>query len=314
MSPDGMIAAANKLVFDHKVKFMIGGVPIPVLEVAIWKILQENKVLTMNIDSIGVKSDLTPQFSYSFRTMVTRAAYDVSWENFMKLYPKVKTIAIMPPEDPAAVEDAQNLGEAAKAHGLKVVAVERYPFGTSDFYPTWTKVLAAKPDAVATGASLPEWLGGIVKQGRELGFKGPFAFLTPGADAHVIAKIAGDAYATDVFATSMDFTSPTMPSMVKEIGRVVKQNIGVEMTVDYFMAFEALWILSQAIEHAQSVDPTVVRDAFEKMTKIDTPTGPGRLAGLKTYGINHLVLKPFPIMRMMNGKIEHIGWFDAVMP
>jgi branched-chain amino acid transport system substrate-binding protein len=314
MSPDGMIAAVNKLVFEDKVKFMIQGVPIPPFKAAMIKILEDNKVLSMQVDGIGVNSEFSPQISYAFGTMTSRAIYDAAWADFVKFYPKSKRVAIVPPEDPATVEDAKHLGDAAKAHGLQVVAEEHYPFGTADFYPLWTKVLAAKPDVVAAAAGLPEWVGGIVKQGRELGFKGPFCFLTQGADPNIIVKIAGSKYATDIFTTSFGYSSPKMPPMVQEMARLIKEKVGVEMTADSFLGFDTLWMLAQAIEHAQSVDPTVVRDSFDKITKIDTPTGPGKIGGLKTYGVKHIILKPIPAIRIMNGKIEVVGWVEPVLP
>jgi branched-chain amino acid transport system substrate-binding protein len=314
MTPDGMIAAVNKLVFDHKVKFMVQGVPIPPFKAAIINILEENRVLSIQSDGIGVDAEFSPEISYSFGTMTARAAYHVAWTNFTKLYPKAKTVAIVAPEDPATIEDSQHLGNAAKANGLKVVATEYYPFGTADFYPMWTKILTAKPEVVASSAGLPEWMGGVVKQGRELGFKGPFCLPMLGADPNVIVKMAGSDYATDIFATNFDYTSEAMPTMVKEMGRVIKEKIGAEITADSFMAFEALWALAQAIEHAQSVDPTVVKNAFEKMTKIDMATGPGTLAGLKTYGVNHIAIRSIPIIKIMNGKIEQLGWVEPILP
>jgi branched-chain amino acid transport system substrate-binding protein len=314
MSPDGMIAAANKLVFQDKVKFIIQGVPIPPFKAAISKILEDNKVLSVQNDGIGVNSEFSPQISYAFGTMTARSAYNVGWANFAKLYPKAKTVVIVAPEDPATIEDAQYLGDGAKAHGLKVIGEEHYPFGTADFYPMWTKIMTLKPDVVASSAGLPEWIGGVVKQGRELGFKGPFCLIMLGADPNVIIKIAGDKYATDIFSTNFDYTSEKMPPMVKEIARVIKQKIGVEITADSFMAFEAIWVLAQAIQHAQSLDPTVVKNAFEKMTKIDTPTGPGKLGGLKTYGVNHIVTRSYPLLKIMNGKIEQLGWAEPVLP
>ena len=39
-----------------------------------------------------------------------------------------------------------------------------------------------------------------------------------------------------------------------------------------------------------------------------------KLGGFKTYGVNRIVLRPFPIVRIMNGEIEHLGWFDPVLP
>jgi branched-chain amino acid transport system substrate-binding protein len=314
MSPDGMIAAANKLVFQDKVKFMIQGVPIPPFKAAMIKILEDNKVLSVQPDGIGVNAEFSPQISYSFGTMTARSAYDVGWANFVKHYPKAKTIVIVAPEDPATIEDAQHLGNAANVHGLKVIGEEHYPFGTADFYPMWTKIMTLKPDVLASSAGLPEWIGGVVKQGRELGFQGSFCLLMLGADPNVIVKIAGDKYATDVFAANFDYTSEKMPPMVKEMARVIKQKIGAEITADSFMSFEAIWVLAQAIQYAQSIDPTVVKNAFEKMAKFDMATGPGKLAGEKTYGIKRIAIRSIPLIKIMNGKIEQLGWFDPVLP
>ena len=312
-SLDGMVAAANKLVFDNKIKFMVGGISVPPFRVAISKLLEDNKVLTINVDGIGINSEMTPKSQYTFGSMVSRASYMVGWEQFLKFYPKVKTVAIIAPEDPSTVEDAQHLGDAAKTYNLQIVAEEHYPFGTADFYPMWTKLLAAKPDVIAASVGFGEWVGNIVKQGRELGFKGPFCFLMLGADSRVIAKMAGST-ATDIFATNFDWTSPKMPEMVKKMSQIIKQKIGQDITTDSWMGFEAFWILAQAIENAQSVDPTVVRDAFEKMTKFQTTTGPGRLGGAKTYGMAHIIYEPLPVLRIMNGKVEHIRFIDTSLP
>ena len=312
-SVDGMVAAANKLIFDDKIKFMIGGVGIPPFRAAISKLLEDNKVLTMNLNGLGVNSELGPKMTYTFASVVGRASYEVGWEDFVKFYPKVKTVAIVVPEDPTTVEDAQNLSEAAKLQGLKIIAEEDYPFGTADFYPLWTKILAAKPDVVAASAGFAEWMGNIVKQGRELGFKGPFAFFTTVADCHVIAKMAGSS-ATDIWAIGYDWGSPKMPDGVKKVAQIIKQKVGQDLTSETAMGFEALWLLTQAIEHAQSLDPTVVKNAFEKMTKFETLTGPGKLGGAKTFGINHDVINPFPIIRIMDGKVEHIRFIEPRLP
>jgi branched-chain amino acid transport system substrate-binding protein len=213
---------------------------------------EDNKVLTIHVDGIGVNSECSAQMPYSFATMFQRAGYSPSWAEFRKLYPNAKRVAIVAPEDPSTIEDAQHLGEAAKAHGLEVVAEEHFAFGTADFYPMWTKLLAAKPDVVAESPGVSEWFGNMIKQGRELGFKGPFYIMTSAADAQVIAKIGGEMYATDILTATLDFSSPKMPPIVKEMGRAIKQKAGVEMTADSFLGFEAIWILAQAIENAQT--------------------------------------------------------------
>jgi ABC-type branched-subunit amino acid transport system substrate-binding protein len=120
--------------------------------------------------------------------------------------------------------------------------------------------------------------------------------------------------ATDIWATGFDWASPKMTDGVKKVDQIIKQKVGKDITSDSAMGFETLWILTQAIEHAQSLDPTVVKDAFEKMTRFETMTGPGKLGGAKTYGINHVVIDPFPVVRIMDGKVEHIRFIDPRLP
>jgi ABC-type branched-subunit amino acid transport system substrate-binding protein len=118
-------------------------------------------------------------------------------------------VAILIPEDPSTVEDAARIEEVAKAHGLKALGILSFPFATYDFYPTWTKVFAMKPNIVALGAEIPPIWATIVKQGRELGFKGPFC-ASGEIDPHTMVNLAGDKYATDILAASFDLTSPKM--------------------------------------------------------------------------------------------------------
>ena len=65
-SADGMIAAATKLIFDDKVKFIIGGVSIPPFRAAISKLTEDNKVLTMNVNGLGVNAEMYAQVALYF--------------------------------------------------------------------------------------------------------------------------------------------------------------------------------------------------------------------------------------------------------
>jgi branched-chain amino acid transport system substrate-binding protein len=313
MSADGTKAAATKLVFDHGVKFMIG-LPIPPFKAAASTVTEPNKVLRMDVTGQGGPDDINPKWPYTFVTSLDLELQATGLDHFLKAYPGVKKVGLICPEDPGILFVMQNVKKLAAAHGLTVVAEETYPFGTSDFYPTLTKIFTAKPDALVSGAAFPPWLGGILKQGRELGFKGPMLVLSQGADPYVVLGIAGKDFATDFMATSYALKDPEMTPMIKEVGKIIKSKFGVDNTYDQLSSFEAMWILTQAIEKAQSLDPTVVKNSLEKTTKIDTPNGPGKMGGLKTFGINHALVRPFPVVRIMNGIVKHITWFTPELP
>jgi len=315
MSIDGSLAAATKLVYDHKVKFVVVTVPVPPFKAAITELLESNKVLRVDEDGLGSPSELTADMSYTFVAFFDNVPHFVGYDYFVEFYPEVKKVAMVCVEDPSGIAVIEfTLRPQALAHGLTVVCEETYPFGTTDFYPMWTKVLAAEPDAVVIGCGMPQWYGSIIKQGRELGFEGPFYGTGQGGgDPSTIIDIAGN-FATDVLVCSYDLKSPEMTPMIKEIAGIIPDKFGREACTDDILGWETLWCMTQAIEAAQSLDPTVVRDTFEKMESIETPCGTGKMGGLETYGINHVIIRPAALTRIMNGEAEFITWFMPELP
>ena len=79
-------------------------------------------------------------------------------------------------------------------------------------------------------------------------------------------------------------------------------------------AFNCVWVMTHAIEAAQSFDTTVVRDYWENMEYVDTLYGKGKMGGKETYGINHAVGHPCPIHALNKGKVEFLAWMDIQMP
>lgn len=313
MTVDGIVAATTKLVYEDQVKFIVDGCPIPPFVAAISSITESNQVLRIDTDGRGSSDMLNANTPYAFSSSVDMAYYETGFEAFLELYPEVKTVALTAPDEASSILAMDNLKARCKAHGLNVVDEETFVFGATDFYPMWNKILTYEPDCVMIAAGFPEWMASILKQGRELGFEGPVLSGNIGGDPYITLDIAGD-YTTNFIAFGYDFKSPKMTSMIKEIAKILQDTYGVELTYDSLIGWEATWELAQAIEYAQSLDPTVVRDAWETMTSIETPSGPGTMGGLKTFGLNHVCLGPCPMFRIMNGEVEHIEWFEPQLP
>ncbi len=183
---------------------------------------------------------------------------------------------------------------------------------TQDFSPIMTKVLASKPDAIAFANGWPQATGSMLKIGREMGFKNPI-FGCNYDDPVQIREIAGKEASTDFFIHQLDLEHPAMTPLIKEIVKRTKDKHGKAYSMHPF-GFNPLYVLKQAIDAAQSVDPTAVRDTWEKMKTIDTVNGPGKIGGLKTYGINHTVSGPNPIVSLMKGEVKFVKWVNVYSP
>lgn len=311
---DGAVAAAIKLVERDQVKFIIGQV-VPDVVMAVASVTEPAKVLRSS-NSVGIPVIATPKTPYTFRPCPTVDPVQImaNYDYLRDTYPHVKTVALMNPDEPGGHFFMSVSEQQAQGHGFKVVAKELHnPQETQDFYPIWTKVLSTKPDAVDTGAGFPIPSGLKFKQGRELGFKGPIFSHTP-VELYTILDIAGKDLSTDYFNSSLDIQSPNVTPMIKEIQKRWEAKFKSRFMFESAQGWDAVWVLSQAIEAAQSLDPTAVKTAWENMPSVKTSFGPGHMGGLKTFGVNHIVVRPTPISRLENGKVELIKWYTPEIP
>jgi hypothetical protein len=84
--------------------------------------------------------------------------------------------------------------------------------------------------------------------------------------------------------------------------------------LDHLLGWQVAMVMKQAIENGQSLDTTVVRDAFQKMTKIDILYGTAKMGDQQTFGINNLLVGPYPLTKIMNGQMQFIKYCTPDIP
>lgn len=309
MTPPGSIDAATKLVDQDKVKFIVGSV-IPVQVDAIASVTEKSKVLYC-----AVRTDIVhPDRPYTFTSNYGFAApVPFLYEVLLEKYPGIKTMGFMLGDEPGARAVTELSRNVAQGRGLTLLEPVVHPFETSDYYPSWTKMIAMKPDAVDNGLKLPDNTANCQKQGRELGYKGPMIAAIPG-DPDLLLNMIGGQFATDFIYASQDPYAADAPPMVKEIVKRYEAKYKTRFDVDGLEAWDAVWCVAQAIEKAQSLDTTDVKNAWESLQTIETARGAAKMGGAKTFGINHMVFNPCPISRFKDGKLEFVRLFDPWIP
>jgi branched-chain amino acid transport system substrate-binding protein len=300
-SPPGAVAAFNKLMQDQ-IRFVIPPFFVPNI-LALVPIMKDSKIVSMK-PYLTVREIVSPDLPHSFASSTYFYNPPVSYDYLKKHYPKVKKMAIIAPDDPGMATWFRLVKNEIQKSGLDLVFDERYKIGSEDYYPLLTKALEKKPDAIDIVASIEPWSAGIINQSRELGFKGPILASTAMfGDINLINGMIDRAYAYDLFQPEPDPLSPKMPAIVKEFRLAVQQKTGKAVISPTVASFDAVYVLCQGIEKAQSFDVDKVTQALEGMKSIETVHGKGRMAGEDFFGINHVVRHPIALSGIANGKV-----------
>jgi branched-chain amino acid transport system substrate-binding protein len=288
---DGVTAAATKLVYDEGIKFIIG--PTAFFAAAASPICDSNKVLrciTWGVHTPGELDETTP---YSFLASNASVIEATGFVEFIKeYYPDVKKVALVTVDDGGVPYVVPLTQEVLNRNGIEVVGdVIAYPNDMQDMSPVVAKINALKEaDAVFQQNGLGPNFGGIVKGLREVGFNKPIFGSLPTLLNEVIA-IAGKDAVKDVVTNAVTPTDPNLPDIAKEVISRTYAEYGEDYPL-LLTGADSLWVLTQAIEKANSLDPEKVKAAWEASDTLDTIFGPACVSGDETFGQPHHVVPP----------------------
>ncbi len=286
--------AAERLISQDNVKFIFGPLgSVPMLAIA--DITESAKVMVLS-NSYTMKA-LGPKKPYTFRLTPTTAENSVPMITYIaKTNPKLKSVAIISPNDESGKEvQSHNMPGYEKA-GIKLLAKEFYERGTQDFVPVLTRIMALNPDIIDLNGSTPLDSGVIIKQARQTGFKGQFVKVGGPGVADAI-KTAGDA------ADGLYYYSPWNPADAKTKALMDRFEAKYKSPMNPLGIFfyEGGHMLFKAMKDAKSVDVEVMRKALEAQKSYAGMQGRYTWGGQGTYGINHQWIAPFFVGQVEKG-------------
>jgi branched-chain amino acid transport system substrate-binding protein len=306
---DGCTAAANRLVFDKKVKFVLG--PGGFFGPAAAPVLNPNKVMYVLSYATTQPGALGAEYPYGFLGNNASVGYAIVAMKAMKAeFPNVKKIALIMPDDGAAPYLVPALKRVHAQYGVTMVGdVVLYPNEMQDFSPIAAKLDAMKDaDAIQHAMGIPNQVGNIVKGLRELGNMKPYLG-PPGVNGTDVATVAGAANATNMTCTAMTPLDPSNPPLMNELLRMRTNDPKTRYMANLP---NLLYILTNVMKAADSFDPEVVKAKWESLDSVATMNGKGYIGGDLTYGIkHHAVGYPFPYQRVQDGKVVAAHWVEV---
>jgi branched-chain amino acid transport system substrate-binding protein len=226
-------------------------------------------------------------------------------------YPDYKTVVAIATDDAEGIQEAKGMAEVVKPLGFEVLDPVRISGDETDYYPVLTPLLKKGVDIIDVGSPGPEDVGLIIKQARELGYKGTFAM----ADAPNISEYADIAGwdAVEGFLGAPEYSALTT-ERGKAWQKAYKAKTNGDTATSPTYDYDSILLLAAAIEKAGSVDPEVVRDVLPTVTVVGAK-GEVKFGGEDVLGIPRLMEMPINVVQVKDGKVVDVynGWSDRVM-
>ena len=246
------VSAAQKLINVADIDFLLAGWTEHVLPLV--SLIDKEQIVTITV-SAGAPG-VAQRSPYLFRT----------WPS--DVFPIQKLVAVAQDNGWDSVAIAQTIGpwedglrqafiQEAEVAGLRVVEVVQVPLGTKDFRTEIAKLQQVQPDVVylpMQTSSLPSF----VQQASQLGFHPQFFYAV---DLNTAENIEG---AGDI-SLFEGFIYPIYARSDENFRQNFEQRYGEQPGVAADTAYDAVYMLVQAIERSGTVDSDTVRSAFQSL-------------------------------------------------
>jgi branched-chain amino acid transport system substrate-binding protein len=297
-------AVAEELVYDKKVKVIVG----PFLDdmVGVQSVTEPNKVIGFfNIPAMPRLIGPDKPYTFFFggiplQMMVPGAAY------IEKFYPSAKTVISMVP-DTAALPLWENAVKATCGrYGLNWLGDEKFPFGTTDFSPFITRVLAKRPDIVetsSTGGSMGGLCAQLIKQLRQSGFKG-IIWVPTTAPPGTVEQVVPKEYRVRIVTNDIDWESPIVSKAYRDLCRGFQKKynmVPIDMVGEVYNGVRPFF---KFLDGQDSMDTTAWTKGFEKYHWSGIFGREAYWVGKPIYGVNRILLRNFWASEYIDGKLE----------
>jgi branched-chain amino acid transport system substrate-binding protein len=299
--PAEAVKAANKAIYSDKVSFIsIGG---GACAIACVPLLKEANMLSLNFAG-GGKGLTNPNNSFVFRYNPSIEIMYASILPYLIKQHGIKNYATINPDDETGRSGLEASQLLAGLNNLKIITTEFFERGTKEFSPLLTRVISKNPDMIETSYTDPTSSALILKQARELGYKG-VVLLAWGPDPREVLNLAGKNAEGGYMAVAGP-AEPQTPAQKDVYDRFVKKFPAKDWEPNIWPHTELIPCLTKAIVETQSFDPNKLAAHLEKMTW-DSPMGTLWFGGSKVFGVKRQLMIPLTVMQARGGKAALVG-------
>lgn len=295
------VTAMNRLISDDKIRYVVGPLgSAPAL--AVLPMTSESKVITMTM--AFTPKALGKDYPYSFRPVISTEEFSEPQIGWVVKKLGAKRVGGLFPNDESGQQIAIVNAKAYEKAGANFDAREFFERERVDFVPLLTRLFAKNIDTIELDGNSPTTAGLIVKQAREMGFKGPI--IRTGGDATAdIIKVAGAANAEGLYVhQTIDPSEPKVADYIRRYTARYKNDMNAFSPM-FYANVQALFAAMQRAGTTTDVDK--VRDAMAAEAGLDTVIGRISWTGESRYGVKRQIDAPFFVAQIRGGKSQIVA-------
>ena len=299
-SPEKALSLAKQLIEENKVLAIIGpstsGETMKIKGVA-----EEGKTILLSCAAAEVI--VNPVAKYVFKTP-QKDSYAV-----LKIFEEMKKmgiskIGVLSSNTGFGKAGKEQIEKLAPEHGITILVNEVYDKAASDLTAEVTKLKAANVQALINWSIEPAQ-SIVIKNARQIGFNGKI-FQSHGFGNIKYVEAALPAAEGVIFPAGRLLIAETLPKDSKQKAVLMKykkeyelKNRGEEASTFGGHAYDAMLILTKAIEKANSIDKEAVRSAIEGLKGV---VGTAGIFNFSAKDHNGLDINSFEMLTVKNGK------------
>ena len=286
------VATVNRLIAKDGVKYIsvLGGAVVKANEEPV----NENGVL--NLPLAYAEGLVSPKNPLTFHSFPSPPETTTFWKWIKEHQPQIKRVATISPNDDTGWWSIKVETAFVEKLGYQMAGREFFERSMTDFNPVLLRILAQKPDIISVLASPAGSVGLIIKQARELGFKGRFIHIGQ-VDTSVVANIAGKANVEGMWVHG--YVQSPLPEKVKSWQARYTKKYG-EWNATSIDFTNPAFAFVAAVKKAQSLDPKKIGEAM-RTVEFDNLWGKAHFGGKDYYGIGNQIIYPMPFSEVKDG-------------
>jgi ABC-type branched-subunit amino acid transport system substrate-binding protein len=300
--------AGEKLIYTEKVDFLVGSFGAE--PISGWAPLatKEKKVAVFSGPTLSPK----PAWPYLFRVTGSDDERAEALVRLMKEKFECKSVLYIMSDDLVGKIAKESAVKNEKSRGLEVKGYVLVPPGTQDFYPFLSTALKSNPDFLHCKLP-PGSMALVVKQARELGYKGKISYPTAMPSNLIKWQEIAGVEASLGFVGMMRSPEESSP-LGLENDKYYAEHCPTFKSTD-LSHIMGVHIILMAIEKAQSFNPDEICKIIRTTEFHSFHIMPLRAGGEKTYGIKNHITVPVPYSIIVGkGQYKYIGSYKGVTP
>jgi branched-chain amino acid transport system substrate-binding protein len=298
-SPEKALSFAKQLIEEDKVLAIIG--PSTSGEtMKIKSIAEEAKAILISCAAAEVI--VNPVAKYVFKTpQMDKHAVIKIFEQMKAM--KLSKAGVLSSNTGFGKAGKEQIEKLAPEYGIQIVANEVYDKAATDLTAEVTKVKASGAEAIINWSIEPAQ-SIVIKNARQIGFKGQI-FQSHGFGNIEYVKAAGEAAEGVIFPAGKLLVADTLPNNDPQKAVLIKykkdyeSKFKEEASTFGGHAYDAMLILTKAIEKANSTDKEAVRNAIESLKGV---VGTAGVFNFSAQDHNGLDINAFEMLIVKKGK------------